>query len=200
MYDNVFEINYSIEANCDYDGRFPLYCATLLFDIIGISNDIIIKNRHAINSKKDELIQRICSSHKCQYYEHPYTPDSDYCVWIKETYKSNKVFIDLLDLQGLHLSYISVSDKFDFESIIDTWYSDDIDIVSTNVNAICGIIDSDRTLDLIFNMDIYSQEQINSYLTQWEYEIIKFGSLYKRVETKLRSKLGSKSYIRLLIS
>lgn len=199
---NTFvEIDYEIEAACDEYGDFPLYCAILLFDLLNLNENIIIKNQYSIKAEKTNVIQQYNIGQNC-YYEWPKSPEGNYCIWIKESYTSNQTLIDILKLQGTYLSYIVPTDSFDWEYFVEKWEEDDGYLLSTGqATFICNVIDMDRTLNLNFNSAVFSKEMILDLITKWEKEIghIAQFTQIRRMATTMRSKRGNKHLVRLCL-
>ena len=200
---NGFEIDYEIESVYDYDGDFPLLCAALLFDLLNIKGNIIIKNRNTVKSEKAHIMQYYTINKNNYYYEWPDSPDGNYCVWIRESFSSNRELMDLLRLQGIYLSYIVPTESFDWKSFTDNWQKDDTYLLSSNqASFICCVIDADRDLNLNFNASIFSEEKITYLLTKWEGEIARVASSCRieRTVKHMRSKNGTKYLVQLSIS
>lgn len=200
---SFFEIDYEIEATLDEYGDFPLYCATLLFDLLNIKSNIVIKNQHTIKAEKKSVIQQYTENKQNYYYEWPRSPDGNYCIWIKEKFLSNHKLIDLLKLQGIYLSYIVPNETFDWNKFLVEWKKDNINLLSSNqASFICNVIDMDRTLNLIFNISEFPREEIIGLLNKWEraIESIAQSTQVIRTETQMRSKYGSKILVQLKYS
>ena len=198
---NFIEINYEIEAVCDEYGEFPLQCATLLFDLLGFNSDIIIKNKKTIKPEKTNIIQPFKNDNNV-YYELPQSPEGDYCLWIKEKLLSNKQIVDILNLQGIYLSYIVPNDFFNWDIFLKKWKEDVGYLLESNqATFICNIIDMDRVLSLNFNTNSYSEEFIWSLIDKWEKMILDVAStsVVKRIEQHGRGKYCNKHLIRLCL-
>lgn len=196
----LFEIDCEIEAVCDKCGDFPLQCAILLFDLLGINGNIIVKNQFSIKEEKKDALQKYNKNVQNSYYEWPNSPEGNYCIWIKESFDSNIELIDILKLQGTYLSYIVPSNSFDWEKFTKEWQKDDKQLLLTKqASFICNILDMDRTLNLNFNVAEFPKEKITSVIEKWE-DVIKVmakSTQIKRTVMQMRSKYGSKYLIQL---
>ena len=121
--------------------------------------------------------------------------------------------MEVLKLQCIYLSYIAVTDSFDWKSFIEKWKEDEVHLfLSGQASFICNVIDEERTLNLNFNTAILSEGQIMNIIAKWEQEIdytvarweqeighIARTSKKQRIVTLLRGgRNGNKYRIRLL--
>lgn len=194
-----FEIDYEIEASCDEYGNFPLYCATLLFDLLNFNGNIVIKNRYVGKAEKAGVIQQYNNRRNCYYEWHKF-PEGNYCIWIKDSYTSNESLIDILKLQGTYLSYIVPTDSFNWEDFLKNWQKNEAYLLlSGQASFICNVIDMDRTLNLNFSVAVFSKEKILDVTTKWEKEICHLARFkqMRRTAATMRSKHGNKHLVRL---
>ncbi len=200
MDEHYFEIDYEIEADFDMEGDFSLQCATLLFDLLNINGNVIIKNQYAQKAEKRKTISKYVGNEQNYFYEWPKHPEGNYCIWIKESFSTNQEIIDILKLQGTYLSYIAPTDSFDWEDFLKNWKKDErYLLLSRQASFICNIIDMDRTLNINFNTAIFSTEKIVSIISKWQEAItlITKPSKVSKSETKIRSKHGNKYQVQL---
>jgi len=193
------EMDYEIEATCDMDGEFPLHCAALLFDLLNLKENIVIKNQYTIKAEKENIIRQYRDHPQNCYYEWPKCPEGDYCVWIKGGFPSNQELIDLLCLQGIYLSYIAPTDAFDWEAFLNKWREkEDYLLLIGQASFICNVIDMDRTLNLKFSTAQYSSARIAEIMTAWEKEIAQIAqaACVQRMTVQRR---GNKQLVRLTL-
>jgi len=197
---SLYEIDYEIESIYDEYGDFPLHCATLLFDLLNIHSNIIIKNQYSIKTEKTKIISKYLKNEQNYFYEWPKSPEGNYCIWIKQHFSTNQEFIDILNLQGTYLSYIVPNDSFEWGNFQKRWKEDEWYLFLTGqVSFACNIIDMDRTLNIIFDTTVFSIERITSVVADWEKAItcIAKSTQQKKTVTKMRSKYGNKQLVRL---
>lgn len=200
---SFFEIDYEIEAVFDEYGDFPLECAILLFDLLSINGNIVIKNRYSIKEEKTEVIKKYTENIENCFYECPKDPEANYCVWIKQNFSTNQQLINILKLQGIYLSYIVPNDSFNWESFLRNWNEDEKSLLLSNqASFVCNVIDMDRTLNVSFNTAVFSMVRITSIITEWERLIMNFAGSAKVKKTvgQMRSKYGNKHVVRLCFS
>lgn len=193
------EIDYEIEAVCDTYGEFPLHCAALLFDLLKLKKNIVIKNQYTIKAEKEKIIRQYRDNPQNCYYERPKCPEGDYCVWIKEGFPSNRELIELLNLQGIYLSYIAPTDSFDWEAFLNKWREKEDYLLSLGqASFICNVLDMDRTLNLKFSTAKYPSARIADITAAWEKEIVQVAqaSCVQRTLVQMR---GNKQLVRLTL-
>ena len=195
-----YETDYEIAVACDEYGDFPLECAATLFDLLGIKNNVIIKNQHVIRPEKEKaLAQFVENKGNCYFASHKH-PESDYCIWIKQPFSTNQELIQILKLQLIYLSYIVPTDSFVWKRFIENWKEDERELLLSGQAAfICNVIDADRTLNLSFNPAFFSTENVSKILAEWErtmYDMIK-NTRVKRTAEQQRSKYGDKWVVRI---
>lgn len=196
----IFEIDYEIASIHDEYGDFPLQCATILFDLLNIKSNIVIKNQYSIKPEKAKVLsQYISNEHNC-FHEWPKSPEGNYCVWIKHNFSTNQQLVDILRLQGTYLSYIAPNDLFAWDDFLKNWSNDErYLILSEQASFVCNVFDMDRTLNINFNTADFSIEEIASVLAEWEgvmSQISKPIQLTRNV-SGIRGKYGDKHLVRL---
>lgn len=199
---SFFEIDYEIEAVYDEYGDFPLQCAILLFDLLGIKENIVIKNQHSIKVERTKAIKKYIENKENCFYEWPKSPKGNYCIWIKQSLSTNQKLMSILELQGIYLSYIVPNYTFDWDNFLRRWKEDEKNLLlSGQALFICNVIDEDRTLNINFNTTVFSMERIMSVLTKWEKSIINIAEYtqLKRNTAQMRGKYGNKSLVRLCL-
>ena len=197
-----YETDYEIAAACDECGDFPLKCAAMLFDLLEIKGNVIIKNQHVKRPEKEEALAPYVKNKENRYFASPKHPESDYCIWIKQPFSANQTLMPILSLQGIDLSYIVPMDSFDWNGFLENWKQDERELLLSGQAAfICNIIDADRTLNLGFNPAFFSEEKITDVLCQWEQLIVRaaHGTQVKRDEGQRRSEYGRKTLVELSI-
>lgn len=197
---SFFEIDYEIEAKCDEYGDFPLQCAALLFDLLDIRENVVIKNQYSIKTEKAKVIEKYIENKENSFYECSLSPEGNYCIWLKQSFSTNQELVNILKLQGIYLSYIVPNDSFDWEDFLKHWKNDEKDLLlSGQAMFICNVIDEDRTLNINFNADYFSTEKITNITAEWEKSIKSIAKYthVKRNVAQMRSKHGNKHLIRL---
>ncbi len=197
-----WETDYEIEAACDKDGDFPIQCACLLFDLLNINENIIIKNRYAAKREKAEVLKKYIDNKEKHFFEWHKHPEANYCLWVREHFYNNKALIDILKLQGIYLSYIVPSDSFNWENFTEKWEENEQNLLlSGQALFICNVLDMDRTLNICFNSAAFPKEKIMSVLSQWEKMIVSLAesTQVKRTTAQLRTKYGNKPFVRLCL-
>lgn len=169
-----YETDYEIAAACDESGAFPLECAAMLFDLLEIKENVIIKNQHVKRPEKEEALAPYVENKENRYFASHEHPESDYCIWIKQPFSTNQTLMPILALQGIALSYIVPTDSFDWNGFLENWKQDERELLLSGQAAfVCNIIDADRTLNLGFNTAFFSEEKIAEVLRQWEQLIVR---------------------------
>lgn len=199
----LLEFDYVIEASCDWDGDFPLQCATMLFDLLEINDGIVIKNQYAIRQEKAEVLKPYIEDPKNCYYAWPENPEGDYCIWVKQPLDSNATLLPVLKLQGIYLSCIVPTNTFVWEDFCRDRKADERKLILTDQAAfVCNIVDEDRVLNLGFNTALFSEKKIADVLRRWEQMIVHAanGTQVKRDGGERRSEYGSKTLVELSIS
>lgn len=196
----LFEVDYEIESMCDTYGDFPLRCAVLLFDLLNIHSNIIIKNQYTIKEEKTKTISKYIDNEQNYFYEWPKSPEGNYCIWIRHYLSTNQELFDVLNLQGIYLSYIVPTDSFNWVCFLKRWKEDEKHLIlSGQASFCCNIIDMDRTLNIIFDTNVFSVDRINEILAYWEKAMIHIAksTQTKKVVKKMRSKHGEKQLVQL---
>lgn len=199
MGEPYFEIDYEIEAVFDEYGDFPLQCAALLFDLLNINGNVVIKNQYSIKPEKTKAISRYMGNHNC-FYEWPKRPEGNYCLWLKQSFQTNLELMNILKLQGTYLTYIVPTGSFDWDTFLENWKKDErYLLLSGQSSFICNVIDMDRTLNINFNTTVFSKEKIMGIINEWEKSIINNSesSQAKRTVEKMNSKYGNKCRVHL---
>lgn len=197
-----WQVDYEIEARCDWDGDFPLQCAAALFASLNLNSNVILKKRYTLRSKETEVIAKYIEDRQNRFYRHSKRPDANYCLWIKHGVLSQQELLDLLRLQGIHLSYIVPTGAFDWEDFLDKWGKDErYLLLSGQASFICNILDEDRHLNIGFNTVVFSMDKISNVLSAWEESITHIAEAAKvcRTVTQMRSRYGNKQTVRLCL-
>lgn len=197
----IYEIDYEIESIYDLDGDFPLECAAVLFELLNIKTNFIIKNRSAVRKEKDKIISKYINNNQNIFYELEKYPKVNFSLWIKEDNLTNNDIIDILKLQVTDLSFIVPNNLFDWNRFLTNWKKDvDYLVSSDEATFACNIIDMDRTINMIFNTSVYSMETINKILVEWENAMMSMAqsSKVKRTEYIMKEKRKKKPLIQLI--
>ena len=186
-----FEIEYDIMASCDLDGDFPLECLTFLLDLLGIKNNILIRNRFEHREEQPFVLSQYMKNTSNQYYQWPESPRSDYCLWIKEPYESAMTFLDFLKVTGYSCNCIVPNESFQWEQFVENWTRDPVYLLTENqASFLCNIYDEDKILYLYFSAKDYSEDFVQNILLTWEQEIQRRAQAahMQRTVTLLRSR------------
>lgn len=203
MEKQFWQIDYEIEAKCDMIGDFPVQCAALLFELLSLNSNIIIKKRYTLRNNESEVIRKYIDNDLNRFYRYSKHPDVDYCLWIKQQILTQQELIELLKLQGIYLSCIVPNDTFDWEDFLDKWEKDErYLLLSGQASFICNILDEDRRLNIGFNTVVYSMDKISNVLSAWEKSITHIAEANQayRTMTQMRSKYGNKPLVQLCLS
>ena len=198
-----WQVDYEIEARCDWDGDFPLQCAAALFASLNLNSNIIIKKRYTLRNNESEVIRKYIDNDLNRFYRYSKHPDVDYCLWIKQQILTQQELIELLKLQGIYLSCIVPNDTFDWEDFLDKWEKDErYLLLSGQASFICNILDEDRRLNIGFNTVVYSMDKISNVLSAWEKSITHIAKAAKvcGTVTQTRSRYGDKQTVILCLS
>lgn len=199
MEERCFEINYEIEAIFDEYGEFPLHCATLLFDLLNINGNVVIKNQYSIKPEKSKVVTQYIGN-QTYFYEWPKRPEGNYCVWLKQSFQTNQEILNILKLQGTYLTYIVPTESFDWENFLENWEKDERYLLFSGQSSfICNVIDMERTLNINFDTTVYSAEKIMDIIREWEKSIFNTSESLRveRTVEEIRGKYGILSQVRL---
>lgn len=203
MMSALYEIDYVLESPRDWVGEFPLQCAALLFDMLGVYSNVVIRNKYAIKKEKAEIISKYVDNTKNLLCECPKCPEGNYAIWLKHGFVTNQEIIDILGLQGTYLSYIVPSDSFNWEKFSANWKDDEhCLILSGEAVFVCNIVDMERTLNINFNTENFPIKRITTIISKWEQKIKQLDGTERLVKTTVQehSKYGNKQLIRLKFS
>lgn len=192
------EYAYEIEAACDFDGDFPLYCAALLLDSLALNSSFIIKKQFTMKAEEQTILKKYISDSRNVFYEHSKSPSRDYCLWVKSRL-SIQDLVELLRLQGIYLSVIAPTASFDWKSFVADWKMDEAQLIAnSSASFVCKIIDMDRTLHFIFHSDFFPESTVETILAHWERAVIN-ASKAKQVQRSVIPLRGNKPLVRLCL-
>ncbi len=165
----VFMQSYSIEWNYDWEGKFPLVCTAILFDILNIHDNIVVNNHYSAKSDNTLVMSDLINVKTDILYQSQLNPRGEFSIWIKQHYTDSHMFLRILELQGSYMSCMTPSDSFCWEWFLNNRDTNEIELILSNkISFICSVVDEDKYLHIYFNLRYYSVNEIEKTLNIWE--------------------------------